>query len=85
MQSHPPKHLGSRMAPFTDHSGNNCCECLLLADFCLSPPSVMWLGTGDHLNLRVGWSDGVRSSPGYDYRPLMFEASIDTNLLGDPW
>jgi hypothetical protein len=36
------------------------------------------------LTLRTVWSDDVKSSPGYDYRPLMFEASFDTNLLGDP-
>jgi hypothetical protein len=43
------------------------------------------LGLVTSQTLRVGWSDGVKSSAGYDYRPLMFEASIETNLLGDPW
>jgi hypothetical protein len=43
---------------------------------------VAW--AGDQLSLRTVWSEDVKSSPGYDYRPLIFEASFDTTLLGAP-
>jgi hypothetical protein len=43
---------------------------------------VAW--AGEQLSLRAVWSEDVKSSPGYDYRPLIFEASFDTTLLGAP-
>jgi len=40
------------------------------------------LGDGDQLNTESEWSDGVKANLGYDYRLLMVEALIGTNLLG---
>ncbi|CAI8979308.1 hypothetical protein EMIT0P253_70218 [Pseudomonas sp. IT-P253] len=56
-----------------------------MAEGCLSPPPAMGPGAGDQLGIEIfGWNDGVKASPRYDYRPLMLEASIDTNRSGDP-
>lgn len=55
-----------------------------MADFCLVTVSY---GAWDRRPVKhreFGWRDGVKAGPRYDYRTLMFEASIDTTRSGDP-